>query len=614
LDVISFIQNNLNNLPKNFINTDLFNLLINNTNNQKFHRYAYTMLKSIATYSLCITTLVSLPLKTQAQSTSPSPQNIPPSTRERIEQTIPTPSESTPSLPPQLPSSPKPQLQIPDFSQPSRNSLPTEVNFFIKKIKVRGNTVLQAEISQLVKQFEHKKVTLEDLIKMRSQITQLYVKNGYITSGAFLPNNQNLSDGIVEIQVVEGELEQIEIGGLKHLREYYVRSRLERITKTPLKRQEIEQALQLLQLDPVIKKVNAELIVGTTPARNILLVNLKEARRFETGILVNNYRSPSVGSEQVELQLADKNLLGFGDRLAASYGITEGLDIYNISYNLPVNAYDGTINLSFDNGDSQIVEEEFQDLNIDSDIKTFSMGFRQPVVRSPNSEFALGLSLDLRRSQSFVNEEPFSFTSGSQNGESKVTVLRLSQDWVARNTRRVLAFRSQFNIGLDAVDATNNDTEADGVFFSWLGQFQWVQQLSPRTLILTRVYAQFTPDPLLSLEQFSLGGIDTVRGYRQNQIVTDNGIFASVELSVPLTSDPDVLKITPFFDFGTAWNDLELNPDPSTLASLGVGLDWQVIPDLSLLIDYGIPLIESNNDGDTLQDNGLYFSIQYYPF
>jgi hemolysin activation/secretion protein len=43
-------------------------------------------------------------------------------------------------------------------------------------------------------------------------------------------------------------------------------------------------------------------------------------------------------------------------------------------------------------------------------------------------------------------------------------------------------------------------------------------------------------------------------------------------------------------------------------------LDWQVIPDLSLLVDYGIPLIESNNEGDTLQDNGLYFSIQYYPF
>jgi hemolysin activation/secretion protein len=130
---------------------------------------------------------------------------------------------------------------------------------------------------------------------------------------------------------------------------------------------------------------------------------------------------------------------------------------------------------------------------------------------------------------------------------------------------------------------------------------------------LTRVYAQFTPDPLLSLEQFSLGGIDTVRGYRQNQIIADNGIFGSIEYRISLTSNSQTLQITPFFDFGTAWNDLKIdpNPNPSTLASLGVGLDWQVVRDLSILVDYGIPLIESNNDGNTLQDNGFYFSIQY---
>jgi hemolysin activation/secretion protein len=589
-----------------------FYLVINSTDDQKFYFYAYIALKLIAIFSLSITALAILAFKTPAQSTSPPQPKIPSSTPDRIRQTIPTPSESTPSLPPQLPTSPQPQLQIPNFSQPSRN-LPNEASFLVKKIKVQGNTVLQAEIDRLIKRFEHQKVTLEDLITLRSQITQLYVKNGYITSGAFLPTNQNLSDGIIKIQVVEGELEGIEIGGLKHLRENYVRSRLRKISKTPLKRQEIEQALQLLQIDPLIEKVNAELIVGTTAARNILLVNLQEAPRLEAGITVNNYRSPSVGSEQIELQIAQQNLLGFGDRLAASYGITEGLNIYNISYDLPVNANNGTINFSYDNGDSQIVEGEFKDLNIDSNIQTSSIGFRQPVVRSPNTELALGLALDLRRSNTLFNEEPYDFTPGSQNGESNVTVLRLSQDWVERNTRRVLAFRSQFNIGLDAVDATNNDTEADGVFFSWLGQFQWVQQLSPKTLLLTRFYAQFTPDPLLSLEQFSLGGIDTVRGYRQNQIVADNGIFGSIEYRISLTSNPQTLQIAPFFDFGTAWSDEELDLDPATLASLGVGLDWQIIPNLSILVDYGIPLIESNNDGNTVQDDGLYFSLQYYP-
>jgi hemolysin activation/secretion protein len=571
--------------------------------------------KSLAISCFSTKILTCLIPKAEAQSTPPPQQKIPPSTPERIEETIPTPSESPPSLPRDLvPSVPQPRLQLPSLEQPNRNTLPTGERFFLKKVEVRGNTVLGNEISQLVKRYENKQVTFDDLIKLRSQITQLYIDNGYITSGAFLPNNQNLSDGLVEIQVVEGELESIEIGGLDRLREDYVRSRLELATDIPLKRQRLEKALQLLQLDPLIEKVDAELTIGTTPGRNILLVNLKEAPAFEAAIGIDNYRSPSIGSEQASIQIAYNNLFGFGDRIGASYGVTEGLNLYDFSYAIPVNSYNGTINFNVNNGDSRIAEAEFDEFNIESEIQTYSVGFRQPLVREPDSEFAIALDLDLRRSKTFLDEEPFSFTPGSENGESNVTVLRLSQDWVDRSRQTVLAFRSQFNIGLDAFDATTNNTETDGIFVSWLGQFQWLQQLSPRMLLLTRVYAQLTPDSLLSLEQFSLGGVDTVRGYRQNQLVTDNGVFGSIELRVPLTSDPNVLQVSPFFDVGTTWNNQELNPDPATIASLGLGLRWLITPDLSVRLDYGIPLIESNNEGDTLQDNGIYFSIQYRPF
>lgn len=167
---------------------------------------------------------------------------------------------------------------------------------------------------------------------------------------------------------------------------------------------------------------------------------------------------------------------------------------------------------------------------------------------------------------------------------------------------------------MDAFDATINNTGTDGRFFAWLGQFQWVQQLSPRNLLLTRVGAQLTPDSLLPLEQLGIGGVDTVRGYRQNQLVTDNGILGSVEVRIPLTSDPRVFQIAPFFDIGTAWNNRGPDPDSSTLASSGLSLRWLIGEDLSLRLDYGIPLIAVDNRGDSLQDNGLYFSVRYQPF
>ncbi len=343
-------------------------------------------------------------------------------------------------------------------------------------------------------------------------------------------------------------------------------------------------------------------------------MQVKETRAFHTGIIIDNSRSPSIGSLQGSVFATHENLLGLGDRLSAEYGLTEGLKIYNLNYAIPVNAQNGTLSLSYNNGDSRIIQDEFRDLDLRSETQTFSLSFRQPIVRSPQTEFALSLALDLRRSQTFILDDiPFSFSLGPEDGEANVTAIRFSQDWVNRSATRVLAARSQFSFGLDAFNATINNTGTDAKFFSWLGQFQWVQRLSPRTVLITRIDAQLTPDSLLPLERLSLGGVNTVRGYAQNQWVADNGILGSVEVRIPLTSNSSSLQLIPFFDIGTAWNNKGSDPNPATVASLGLGLRWLIGSSLDLQLDYGIPLIEVNNQGNSLQENGLYFSLRYQP-
>ena len=552
----------------------------------------------------------------RAQSTPPDGITIPPSTPERIEETIPKPRErplpSTPELP-------KPPLQVPTDT-PKPSTTPSNGQIKLKQIKVLGNTVLFDEINQLIKSYEICSqqtcfVSLEDLFQLRSAITRLYIDNGYITSGAFVLNNQPLESGIVEIQVVEGELEQIEISGLNRLQQNYVRDRLARFTKPPLNRKRLEEALQLLQLDPLIQQVNAQLIAGSTPGTNILQVQLQEAPAFSAGVVIDNNQSPTIGSLQGIVFATHNNLLGFGDQVIAEYGLTEGLDLYNLGYTVPINALDGTFNIRYSNNNSQIVEDQFVDLGIRSDSETISFGLRQPLVKKPDNELALGLALDLRRSQTLLLDDiPYSFSEGPEDGESKVTVIRFSQEWLQRNATQVFAARSQFSFGIDVFDATINDTGTDGQFFAWLGQFQLVKQLVPsRTLMLAKISAQLTPDALLPLERISLGGVDTVRGYRQNQLVADNGVIASVELRLPLTSD-NLLQIRPFFDIGTAWNNQGEELDPKTIAGLGLGLSWQPQHNLFLQIDYGIPLIAVEDEGNSLQENGLYFSLLYQPF
>ncbi|MDJ0696016.1 MAG: ShlB/FhaC/HecB family hemolysin secretion/activation protein [Mastigocoleus sp. MO_167.B18] len=576
----------------------------------------YSIYKLILITSSTIFSLGILSSRILAQSNIPPGVNIPPDPPDPIERTSP-PEDEPSKIPPRTP-----EPQNPILTPPENQKIPKreddgffKENFFVKQVEILGSTVLQEEINELKSKFEKRQVSFEELLQLRSEITKLYIDNGYINSGAFLLSQIIDTDGVVKIQVVEGELEDIQLTGLNRLRANYVRSRIKRATTAPLNKNRLERALQLLQIDPLISQVNAELTAGSTPGKNILKLIVKEAPAFHAGVFTRNSQSPSIGSLQAGIFAVHDNVLGFGDSLRGEYGITEGLNLYDINYTFPVNSKNGKIGFRFTNTDSRIIEDDFEDIDIRSEAQTYSLNFRQPLILTPNSEFALGLALDLRRSQTFILDDiPFSFSQGAEDGESNVTVIRFSQDWVQRNTTTVLAARSQFSFGIGAFDATTNNSGTDGRFFSWLGQFQWVQQVTPRSILVSRLNAQLTPDSLLSLEKFSAGGVNTVRGYRQNELVTDNAVTGSVELFIPLTSNSNELRIAPFFDIAAVWNNRGSNPNPNIIAGTGVGLLWQPRPDLNLRLDYGLPLVSVEDRGNTLQDNGLYFSVQYQPF
>ena len=551
-----------------------------------------------------------------AQS-SDIPSNLPSDLPDTLDDTLPDrpsdPIDLTPDS--QTEDPPPPTLDLPNQPESPESTPVPGTSFFIETITVIGNTVLEDEIAALVAPYEQQQITFTDLLTLRADLTQLYIQNGYITSGVFLPSNQVLTDGTVTLQVVEGEVEDITVTGLRHLQESYVRDRLSLSTTTPLNQQDLEERLQLLQLDPFINQINAELTAGSAPGRNRLQVDINEPSPWLASIGTNNYRSPSIGSIELKATVGRNNLIGIGDRLSTAYGFTEGLDIWNVDVSVPINPREGRISFGFNSSNSQIITDEFEELDIESETRSYSFNFRQPLERSPNSEFALGLGLDVRRRQTFIlDDEPFSFSEGAEDGETNATVLRFSQDWLKRSPNRVLAARSQFSVGLDAFDATVNDTGPDARFFSWIGQFQWVRQISQRHLIIGRISTQLTPDSLLSLEQFSIGGVDTVRGYSQNELVADNGVLASVEARIPLTRNPQRLQLTPFIDAGTVWNNRTPDPENTTLVGIGLGLRWLIRPDVVAELDYGIPLISVDNDSDSLQADGLYFSLRYQPF
>ncbi|RMF66175.1 MAG: ShlB/FhaC/HecB family hemolysin secretion/activation protein, partial [Cyanobacteria bacterium J069] len=469
-------------------------------------------------------------------------------------------------------------------------------------------------------------LTFAQVLQARAAITQLYIDCGYISSGAIVPAEQVLPetpDGyVVTIQVIEGSLEAINVMGLNRLDAGYIRSRLRRAAGTPLNVNGLLEGLQLLQLDPLIRSVSADLQAGTRPGTNVLQVVAQETDPVSLDLALDNGRSPSVGSFRQRAQFTHANLLGYGDGLSLGYTRTRGSNEFSGSYTIPLNPQDGTLRFAAGTTRSDVIEEPFDQLNISSRSPYAEVALRQPLWRSPNQEFALGVTLSHQRSRTtfaIPDKQGFPSPGADDEGRTRVTALRFVQEWTQRDRQQVLAARSQFSLGLDLFDATVNEDAPDSRFLSWRGQAQWVRLLAPDTLFLLRGDVQLTNDSLLSLEQFGLGGAESVRGYRQDALLTDSGALLSAEVRLPILRVPEInglLQLVPFIDAGTTWNTDDTSRDgtPNTLVGVGLGLLWRQGSDLSVRVDWGMPLVDLDNSGDSLQEDGIYFAIIYSPF
>lgn len=539
----------------------------------------------------------------------PPPQDILP---------LPSPLPSPPETPPVLP--PPAELLPPATSTPpTPEEVPGKIpgTIRVERFEVVGSTVFSPEeLAAVTQPFTGKPISLSELFQVRTAITELYQQQGYITSGAYIPP-QKLQGGVVKIQVIEGTLAEIQVTGTRRLNPNYIRSRIARGGSQPLNRQRLLETLQLLQLNPLIENISAELSAGTRLGENLLAVKVTEADTTNLTVALDNGRSPSVGTFRRRLQFDEANLLGQGDGLSLAYINTDGSDALEASYTFPLNPQNATLGFSYATSSGEVIEPPFNALDINSHSRSYELTFRQPLVQTPTEELAIGLKASRQESEAslFDGAIPFPALGADNEGRTRVSALRFFQQWTKRDSRQVIAFQSQFSFGLDALDSTINESPPDSRFFAWRGQGQWVRLLGPDTLLLVRTDVQLADRALVPLEQIGLGGLDSIRGYRQDVLLTDNAAFASAEVRLPIlrvSKVKGVLQLTPFVDFGTAWNNSgRPDPNPNTLGSVGLGLRWQQGDRFSARLDWGIPLISVEDTDRTWQENGLYFSLIY---
>lgn len=487
--------------------------------------------------------------------------------------------------------------------------------FVLKALNFEGNTVFTDEqLNEVAKPFLNQSVGLADLEEIRLRLTNYYIKAGYVNSGAILPD-QDAKNGIINYQITEGRLSEINITGMERLRPAYIRDRLWANPNEILNTKDLQQRFQLLLADPLVERLNGALKPGIKPGEGILDLKVKRAKAFLLNLGVDNHRSPSTGSEQIQVDSHIYNLSGFGDLFSIYASQTHGAFDLDLNYSIPINAQNTRLKFYYGYTNSTVIEEPLDQADIDSDYQYFEVGISHPLIHTLRDSLILESRIAFKRSRTFLFDEGTPFSPGVEDdGTSKTTVLRLSQEYTQRRTNQVLALRSTFNIGLDVADATIHSNLPDSKFFSWLGQAQYARRFDslPGQLLL-RGNIQLSNDELLPMERFAVGGATTVRGYRENSYVRDNGFWSSIEYRYPLMGDPDdkkknSLQLAPFIDLGNGWNKGEWESD-NMLSSVGLGFLWKSRRfSAELYLAHGFKNLSNPNEYNW-QDDGITFKI-----
>ena len=486
---------------------------------------------------------------------------------------------------------------------------------------------------------------IDRLLALTQLINLTFVRNGYVNSGVLFAGPIPQDGGVLQVRLVYGRGAgvagaHVRFGprGGQGLSEAYVRTRMAAAAATPFNALDVEQQFRRLAQDPAVRTVGADLVPGAQPGEANLEIVVDPAPRYDLYATVANSRSPSIGGERYAVGGSVRNLARAGDLATAEVGVTGGRADESLGYDAPLFGPSTFVSLRGGHDDAAVVDEALRPLGIRSTDWSVEGGVGwRPIDRpltpaadgagfDPARSLAFGLKVAHREQRTWLLGQPFSFSPGSEDGRSQYTALRLTADYVLRGVTQVLALSASGGQGLGGSHSAGaGPLDPSGNFHDLLVQASYARRLDDHGLELRlRAAGQWADGPLYTGERFALGGEDTVRGYRENLLLSDTGAFASAELARAFSLDGGrrgwghmdwgAFTASAFADGGLARNRQGPDPQPRSLASLGASLAWTPSDALFARLTYAKALRSAPVAGERdLQDRGLEFRVTLHP-
>ena len=490
--------------------------------------------------------------------------------------------------------------------------------FDILEYRVVGNTRLpRLDIEKAVYPFLGPHRSIKDVEDARLSLERAYQKAGYLTVLVYIPE-QKVQRGVVRLQVVEGKVGELRVSGNRYFAAGVIRESVPSLAPGVVPSiPTVEKQMIALNKTPD-RRVTPALSPGEQPGAVDVDLKVVDQLPLHGSVDLNNNYTPNTTALRLNAGLRYDNLWQREHSIGVSVQVSpqqmQDSLVYSGSYSLPVG------------GDAVLA---FYGLHSNSNAATVGLdvvgagtifGARgiiplQPLAGGYTHNVTLGIDhKDLDEMVQFGGatvETPISYTpfliqySGAQNGSRGTTQFQLS-----------LNFAPRIEI------LSNSDTEFENNRFLAQASYVYLRGDISRTQVLPKgwsVYAalggQVADQPLVSSEQFAVGGVATVRGYLDAEVLGDNGLRGRFELHTPSLTGTglhlDDFYLLAFLD-GAEVHVLDPLPTQTSsfhIASGGIGLRMRARGHIDIAADLAYPFYDSTYT--RAGDPRIQFSLAY---
>lgn len=492
------------------------------------------------------------------------------------------------------------EVQAEVVAQPANNQAPA--TFDLMELRIKGNTLLdKKQLERTIYPFLGPKKSIDNVENARGALEQLYRTKGYQTVAVDIPE-QDVKNGIVYLQIVEGKISRLRVKDSRYFDQGRIKAAVPELAEGSVPNfPKMQQQLAELSGQSSDRQIVPVLRAGETPGTLEVDLKVKDELPVHGKVELNGRNTSTTSRLRLVSSLRYDNLWQRMHSASLMYQVSpednKQVDVWAGTYAMPIMDSDARLALYAVSSSSSAQVASAGALSVIGIGNIYGARFIKPLKALDNYFHSLTVGVDYKDFKEDLN------LLGSDSIRTPISYLPFLAQY--SGTARTEDSMTNFDIGLhfSVRGLGNTQTQFENKRFKARANYAYLSgnmkhrhNLPLDMELVARFAGQAADSPLISNEQFSLGGAQSVRGYFETQALADDAVFGSLELYSPHLApadwdDVNELKFLAFFDAGKGWikNALPGNVNGSFLSGGGAGLHFKLWKQLSGGFDVGVP-------------------------